>query len=146
MTAVEEQVLTFRVSEPQRAALHTIRRALVRYGLRAAAELDIRARISQELGAVVAPCVVLYVDDPASLLEAAVFDRGAALLIPLPIVVTSQNGATDVLVRNAEWLKAATPEALRDPLDSIHSRLLRALESISERADSLPSANRENYR
>ena len=49
-----------------------VRIALARQGLRAPAELDISARIRQELGAGVAPCIVLYVDDPVVLLEAVV--------------------------------------------------------------------------
>lgn len=74
-------VLTFSIAEPHQVALRMVRRALAQQGLRAPAELDITARIRQEVGAGVAPCIVLYVDDPVLLLEAIVFHRGAALLI-----------------------------------------------------------------
>ena len=102
-------------------------------GLRAPAELDITARIRQELGAGVAPCIVLYVDDPAVLLEAVVFNRGAALLIPQPLVVTGDNRQAEVLLRSAEMPAEAIPETVRDPLIGVQVRMTRAIESIAER-------------
>lgn len=125
-------LLTFRIAEPYSVALRMVRRALAQQGLRAPAELDITARIRQELGAGVAPCIVLYVDDPAVLLEAVVFHRGAALLIPQPVVVTGDNRQTEVLVRSAESLTLQTPESVRDPLLDLHVRIGRAMETISE--------------
>ena len=105
-------------------------------GLGAPAEVDITARIRQELGAGVAPCVVLYVDDPAVLLEAVVFDRGAALLIPQPVVVTGDNRHTEVLVRKAESLAGESPATMRDPLADLHTRITRAMESVADRQQS----------
>src|SRR3954468_10545024 len=98
----ESPMLSFRIDEPHDIALRMVRIALARQGLRAPAELDITARIRQELGAGVAPCIVLYVDDPAVLLEAVVFNRGAALLKPQPLVVTGDNRQAEVLLRSAE--------------------------------------------
>src|SRR5205823_7968032 len=58
----------------------------LRNGLRASAELDVASRIKREMGVGVAPCTVLFVDDPTLLLEGIVFHRGAALGIPQPVV------------------------------------------------------------
>jgi hypothetical protein len=69
-----QPLVSFTIDEPYDVALRMVRIALARQGLRAPAELDITARIRQELGAGVAPCIVLYVDDPAILLEAVVFN------------------------------------------------------------------------
>lgn len=129
-------LLTFHIAEPHQAALRIVRRALAQHGLGAPAEVDITARIRQELGAGVAPCVVLYVDDPAVLLEAVVFDRGAALLIPQPVVVTGDNRHTEVLVRKAESLAGESPVTMRDPLADLHTRITRAMESVAERQQS----------
>jgi uncharacterized protein (DUF302 family) len=128
-----QPLLSFRVDEPYDVALRMVRIALARQGLRAPAELDIAARIRQELGAGVAPCIVLYVDDPAVLLEAVVFNRGAALLIPQPIVVTGDNRQSEVLLRSAEMPAGAIPETVRDPLIGVQVRMTRAIESIAER-------------
>jgi uncharacterized protein (DUF302 family) len=128
-----QPLLSFRVDEPYDVALRMVRIALARQGLRAPAELDIAARIRQELGAGVAPCIVLYVDDPAVLLEAVVFNRGAALLIPQPIVVTGDNRQSEVLLRSAEMAAGAIPETVRDPLIGVQVRMTRAIESIAER-------------
>ena len=108
-----------------------VRIALKRQGLRVPTELDITARIRQELGAGVAPCIALYVDDPAVLLEALVFNRGAALLIPQPLVVTGDNRQTEVLVRSPEL--PAILESIRDPLLGLQVRIARAIETIAER-------------
>ena len=116
-------LLSLIIDESYDVALRMVRIALARHGLRAPAELDIASRIRQELGAGVAPCTVLYVDDPAVLLEAVVFDRGAALLIPQPLVVTGDNRHTDVFVRSPELPWGAIPESVQDPLHGLHVRI-----------------------
>ncbi|HWB96368.1 MAG TPA: hypothetical protein VG672_06690 [Bryobacteraceae bacterium] len=126
-------LLTFHITEPYPIALRMVRRALAQQGLRAPAELDISARIRQELGAGVAPCLVLYVDDPAVLLEAVVFHRGAALLIPQPLVVTGDNRHTEVLLRDPESLAGETPESVREPLFDLQKRMARSMDTIAER-------------
>lgn len=133
---------TFTVGEPYDVALRMVRTALARQGLRAPTELDIKARIRQELGAGVAPCTVLYIDEPAALLEAVVFNRGAALLIPQPLVISGDNRQTKVLMRNAELLAGEVPESARDPLLALLRRMTKAMESIAERppAEALPAA------
>jgi len=128
-----QPLLSFRIDEAYDVALRMVRIALARQGLRAPAELDVSARIRQELGAGVAPCIVLYVDDPAVLLEAVVFNRGAALLIPQPLVVTGDNRQAEVLLRSAEMPSGAIPESVRDPLIGVQVRMTRAIESIAER-------------
>jgi hypothetical protein len=126
-------LLSFRIDEPYDIALRMVRIALARQGLRAPVELDIAARIRQELGAAVAPCVVLYVDDPAVMLEAVVFHRGSALMIPQPLVVTGRARHSEVLVRSPESPDAIVPESVRDPLLGLQRRMARAMESIAER-------------
>lgn len=127
------RMTTFTIAEAHPAALRMVRKALAQQGLRVPAELNIGARIRQQLGAGVAPCMVLYVDDPLVLLEAVVFYRGAAMLIPQPVVVTAAGGHTEVLLRGLESLTAETPESVRDPLLNFHRRIARAMESIAER-------------
>jgi len=126
-------LLAFSIAEPYPVAVRLVRRALEQQGLRAPAELDVSARIRRELGAGVAPCIVLYVDDPAVLLEAIVFHQGAALLIPQPVVITGDSRHTEILMRSAEGLTAGTPESVRDPLLDLHKRIALAMETVAER-------------
>lgn len=79
------------------------------------------------------PCTVLYIDDPAVLLEAVVSNRGAALLIPLPLVVTGNNRHTEVLLQSHELSTGDIPESVRDPLLVLQVRMTRAIGSIAER-------------
>ncbi|MBV6433067.1 MAG: hypothetical protein IANPNBLG_03232 [Bryobacteraceae bacterium] len=125
---------TFTIPEPYDAALRKVRTALARQGLRTPAELDIAARIRRDLGAGVAPCTVLYVDTPAILLEAVVFNRGAALLIPQALVVTGDQRQSEVLMRSPE-LTGAIPESVREPLRELQARIGRALAGIAERQE-----------
>jgi uncharacterized protein (DUF302 family) len=111
-----------------------VRRALAQEGLRVPAELDVTTRLKQELGAGLAPSVVLYVDDPALLLEAAVFHRGAALLIPQPVVVSGNDRHAEVQVRSVEALmEGGVPASVREPLMNLHARILGAMETIAQR-------------
>ncbi|MGE5644625.1 MAG: hypothetical protein ACM336_02415 [Acidobacteriota bacterium] len=125
---------TYALAASYDVAVRTVRTALKRHGLRAAAELDVAARIRQELGAGVAPCLVLYVDDPAVLLEAVVFHRGAALAIPQPVVITGDNRHSEVLVHNQEALNGVIPESVRDPFLDLLRRIGLAMESIAQKS------------
>ena len=125
-------LLSFIIDEPYEVALRMVRIALARQGLRAPAELDIASRIRQEFGAGVAPCTVLYVDDPAALLEAVVFYRGAALLIPQPLVITGDDRRTEVFVRTPESPWGDIPEGVRGPLLEFQVRMTQAIESIAD--------------
>ena len=126
-------MMTYPIPQPYEVAVRKVRAALKRDGLRTALELDVAARIRTELGAGVAPCLVLYVDDPAVLLEAIVFDKGAALLIPQPVAVTGNDRHSRVLVRSPESLSGAIPESIRDPTLDLLRRISRTTESVSER-------------
>jgi len=66
------------------------------------------------------------------LLEAVVFHRGAALLIPQPLVITGNNRHTEVLVRRPASLTNEVPESIRDPLYDLQRRMTVAMESIGE--------------
>ncbi len=124
---------TFNICEPFPTALRMVRKALAQQGLRVPTELDVTARIRQEVGAGVARCTVLYVDDPVLLLEAIVFHRSAGLAIPQPLVVSGMDRHTEVLVWNAPSLvEAGLAASLRDPLLNLHSRIARALMTIAE--------------
>jgi hypothetical protein len=70
-------LVTFRIPQPHQPALQLVRRAIASHGLLAAAEIDVASRIKRELGACLAPCTILFVDDPALLLEGIVFHRSA---------------------------------------------------------------------
>jgi uncharacterized protein (DUF302 family) len=136
--------VTFRMHEPYPLALRMVRRALTRQGLQAPVELDIASRIKKELGAGVAPCTVLFVDEPALLLEAIVFNRGAARGTPQPVVVSGNDRGTEVLIRSPESLvSGGFHTSVQDPLLQLHGRILRAIEMIAEQEGTSLAANFE---
>lgn len=108
-----------------------VRRALAQQGLRTPVELDVTGRIRQELGADVAPCTVMYVDDPILLLEAVVFNRGAALLIPQPLVVTGNGRESEVLFQSPEQPAGLMLESAREPLLGLRRRMVKAIEGVA---------------
>ena len=129
-------LVTFRIAEPYTAALRKVRKGLSQEGLRVPAELDVTSRIKQELGAGLAPCAVVYVDDPALLLEAVIFHRDAALAIPQPVVIAGHERHTEVLVRSADALFAGgLPLSTRGPLLKLHQRIMRAMDAVAEREE-----------
>jgi uncharacterized protein (DUF302 family) len=134
-------LVTFRIPEPYPAALRKVRKGFTQEGLRIPIELDVTSRIKQELGAGLAPCMVVYVDDPALLLEAVIFHRDAALAIPQPVVIAGHDRHTEVLVRSPEALLAGgLPLSTRGPLLKLHGRIVRAMETVAEREEASVTA------
>jgi uncharacterized protein (DUF302 family) len=125
--------VTFTLNQLYPIALRTLRRAFREHGLCTPVELDVALRIKQELGAGLAPCNVLFVDDPALLLEGIVFHRSAALGIPQPVVISGMGRHTEVLVRSMESPVTGRPASAQDPLVRLQSRIVRAMETIAER-------------
>lgn len=128
----ESSLMTFTIDEPGHRALRMVRRSLTLHGLQIAAELDVRSRIIQELGAGLAPCVILSVDDPVLLLEGIVFHRGAALAIPQPVVVSCGERQTEVLIRTAASLIAGgLPLSVQNPVLRLQARIVCAMEAVA---------------
>ena len=96
----EQEPVTLIVRHPLNEALRSIRRALAEEGLGIAADLDMAGRIRKALRIDFPPCRVLCVDCPVALLEALALDRSAAVLLPLHLVVTGQDGLTLVHLLN----------------------------------------------
>jgi uncharacterized protein (DUF302 family) len=136
----DRSLRSFTIGERYDVAVRMVRIALAREGLRVPAELDVTARLRQELGAMVAPSLVLYVDDPTLLLEAVVFNGGAGLLIPQPLVVCGGNHHTRAILRNPDRCGSDIPETVRDPVLTLQLRMTRALETIADRQDAELSA------
>jgi uncharacterized protein (DUF302 family) len=126
--------MTFHIADAYAVGLRKVRKGLAREGLRVPLEFDVTSRIKQELGAGLAPCTVVYVDDPALMLEAVIFHRGAALMIPQPVVVAGHDRFTEVQVRSPESLLAAgLPLSIQGPILALQGRIVRAIETVAER-------------
>lgn len=136
-------LVTFSIREPYRIALDLVRQALTQHGLSVAAELDVTSRIRREMGVGVAACMVLLVDDPALLLEAVVFHRGAALWIPQRVVISGNDRHTEIFVRSANSNSLVTggfPASVQDPIVQLQERIVHTMETIAERKESLVHA------
>jgi uncharacterized protein (DUF302 family) len=132
--AGDQETATLVMQQPLKEALKLIRRALAKEGLEIVADLDLAGRIREALGIDLAPCRVLCVDCPVALLEALALDHSAAVLLPLHLVVASQDGLTLVhLLNPAASLYSGLPLTARSAVSKLQARVMQAVESISIR-------------
>jgi uncharacterized protein (DUF302 family) len=134
----EQETATLIIQKPLHEAVKLLRRALAEGGLEIAAELDMAGRIRKALRLNLPPCRVLCVDCPVALLEALALDRSAAVLLPLHLVVTGQDGLTLVHFLNpAAALYSGLPVTARAAVSKLQARVAQAVESVSTRQNPL---------
>ena len=134
----EQETATLTIRKPLNEAIKLLRRALAEGGLEVAADLDMAARIGKALRIEFPSCRVLFVDCPVALLEALALDRSAAVLLPLHVVVTGQDGFTVVHFLNpAAALYSGLPVTARAAVSKLQARVAAAVEGISIRQDPL---------
>jgi uncharacterized protein (DUF302 family) len=134
----EQDTATLIIQKPLNEAVKLLRRALAEGGLEIAADLDLAGRIRKSLRIVFPPCRVLCVDCPVALLEALALDRSAAVLLPLHLVVTGQDGLTLVHFLNpAAALYSGLPVTARAAVSKLQARVAQAVESVSTRQNPL---------
>ena len=130
----DPETATLIMQKPFDEALKLLRVALAGEGLEIAAELDISGRIRKSLRINIPPCRVLCVDCPVALLEALAFDRSAAVLLPLHLVVAGQDDLTLIhLLNPAAALYSGLPVTARAAVSKLQARVALAVESISIR-------------
>ena len=130
----DQDTATLVIRQPLNEALRLIRRALTKEGLEVAADLDLAGRVRRSLRIDIPPCRVLYVDCPVALLEALTFDRSAAVLLPLHLVVAGQDGSTLIYFLNpAAALYSGLPVTARAAVSKLQSRVAQAVGDISIR-------------
>jgi uncharacterized protein (DUF302 family) len=134
----DQETATLIVQQPVNEALKMIRRALAEGGLAIAADLDMASRIGKALRIDFPPCRVLCVDCPVALLEALALDRSAAVLLPLHLVVTGQDGLALVHFLNpGAALYSGLPVTARAAVSKLQARVAHAVESVSTRQNPL---------
>ena len=134
----EQETATLIMQQPLNDAVTLLRRALAKGGLEVAADLDMAGRIRKALRIDFPPCRVLCVDCPVALLEALALDRSAAVLLPLHLVVTGQDGSTLVhLLNPAAALYSGLPVTARAAVSKLQARVAQAVESVSIRQNPL---------
>ena len=130
----DPETATLIMQKPLNEALKLLRVALAGEGLEIAAELDISGRIRKSLRVNIPPCRVVCVDCPVALLEALAFDRSAAVLLPLHLVVAGQDDLTLIhLLNPAASLYSGLPVTARAAVSKLQARVALAVESISVR-------------
>ena len=128
----EQETATLIIQKPLNEAVKLLRRALAEGGLEIAADLDLSGRIRKALRIDFPPCRVLCGDCPVALLEALVLDRSAAVLLPLHLVVTGQDGLTLVhLLNPAAALYSGLPVTARAAVSKLQARVAQAVEKVS---------------
>ena len=134
----EQETATLIIQKPLNEAVKLLRSALAEGGLEIAADLDIASRIRKALRIDFPSCRVLCVDSPLALLEALALDRSAAVLLPLHLVVTGQDGLTLVHFLNpAAALYSGLPVTARAAVSKLQARVAQAVESVSTRQNPL---------
>jgi uncharacterized protein (DUF302 family) len=134
----EQETATLVIQKPLTEAIKLLRSALDEAGLEIAADLDMAGRIRKAFRIDFQPCRVLCVDSPVALLEALAFDRSAAVLLPLHLVVTGQDGITLVhLLNPAAALYSGLPVTARAAVSKLQARVAQAVEGVSIRQNPL---------
>ncbi len=132
--APEQATQTYVIPEPFERALKQVRESLAREGLSVPCELDLSARLRQQLGLSVPPCRLLCVDSPAAVAETLAIDSAGAVFLPLHLVVSGRGCRTLVhLAGGASAGPGALPVAAKGPLRRLLSRLSSALQRIGNR-------------
>ncbi len=134
----DQETATLITQKPFNEALKLLRASLAEEGLEIAAEFDMANRIKKALRIDLPPCRVLCVDCPLALLEALAFDRSAAVLLPLHLVIAAQDSLTLIHFLNpAAALYRGLPVTARAAVSKLQARVALAVESVSIRQNPL---------
>ncbi len=130
----ESATIRFLLLEPFEKALKLIRRSIMEDGLEIPIILNPSERIRKELGINFPPCRVFCVDAPLVLVEAMTFEDGAAVLLPLHVVVTGRGSKTQVqLLSPTHIINSTLPVSAKIPLNKLQTRVCHVLEKIAIR-------------
>lgn len=125
-------ISTFLLHCPPGKAAKQIRSALGAEGLTVAGEMDLTARLSRDLRVEFPVCTVMCVDYPMALLEILSFDRSAAVLVPIHLVVTEHESGTAVHMLNpSATLYDALPVTARPAVSRLLGAVIKSLDNIS---------------
>jgi hypothetical protein len=124
------------IPEPLGRALPLIRRLLFDAGLSIVDELEVSGALHVQLGVVTRSCIVLLVDTPVLLLEAIALDRGAAVFLPLHVVICGGREASYVYWANPVASFGLRPPApSKAPLEEVCGRITKALSELPQTAE-----------
>lgn len=127
----EAGITVYSAQHPPAEVVRMIRRSMSAAGLAVSAELDLGSRLCREFHINFPRCTVLLVDSPAALLEALTYDRAAAVLMPLHLVVAEQHGATIVhLLPPSAELFGVLPVTARSAVSKLITAVKQRLEAI----------------
>ncbi|MFB3779019.1 MAG: DUF302 domain-containing protein [Bryobacteraceae bacterium] len=133
-TAAEQATQTYVIPEPFERALRRLRDSLGSEGLSVPAELDLSARMREQLGLSIPPCRVLCVDSPAAVAETLAIDSAGAVFLPLHLVVAGRGPRTLVHLAGATALgSGGLPVGVKGPVRKLLTRLASALQRIGSR-------------
>jgi uncharacterized protein (DUF302 family) len=123
------------MAEPFDLAVKSLRRVFAQAKLTITAELNMSARIQQNLLISTAPCLVLFVSPPVALLATFGTDPCAAALTPLHIVVSGRGPETEVHVLRLSSVQDGPldPPAMQR-LSQMQAEISRAIEQVGMRA------------
>lgn len=132
--APEQATQTYVIPEPFDRALKQLRESLSSEGLSVPAELDLAARLREQLGLSIPPCRILCVDSPAAVAETLAIDSAGAVFLPLHLVVAGRGPRTLVHLAGATALGfGGLPVGAKGPLRKLMTRLSAALQRIGSR-------------
>jgi uncharacterized protein (DUF302 family) len=120
-------VVTFSISQPFSEAVRCVTAVLTARGLSVIADLDVSSRVRHTVGISLPPCKILYVWPAATMEDVA---AGAAVYLPLHVVLTSRRSETDISVPSVtpdmhEMARVAMTRAQREVLQSLECISMR---------------------
>lgn len=127
-------ISTFLLRCSPHKASQQIRRTLGVQGLSVAGEMDLTARLGKDLRIGFPVCRVMCIDYPSVLLEALAFDRSAAVLVPIHLVVTEHSVGTAVhMLSPSATLYDVLPVTARPAVSRLLCAVAKSLDAISTR-------------
>jgi hypothetical protein len=123
------------IPEPFGKTVPLIRRLILNAGLSIVEEFDISGEVYFPLGIASRSCIVVLVDTPVLLFEAIALDRGAAVFLPVHVVISGDSGTSYV-----HWANPITSSGLRPPapakgpLEDLYARLNKTLSELPQAA------------
>jgi hypothetical protein len=128
-TAITGDMRSF--DEPFARSVPLVRRLLLDAGLRIVTEIEVSNGPDYHYGLATHSCVVLLVDTPVLLFEAIALDRGAAVFVPVHVVVGGDHGSSYVHWANPIATSGLRPPvSARRPLENLYACVTRALADL----------------
>jgi len=125
--------IKYSLREPFERAVESVCRSLRSGGLQIAGQLDVCRRVERALGIAMPPCRIVFVLPNPSAPSTVSIHPWAAIFLPLHVVISSQDGQTEIQVQNRVQAGHEAAPALFGPVMETQAQISEAIDSIAMR-------------